>query len=116
MKTKSKSLIYTITTIYLDNDKDGIDKIDWKKYRDRCVGFYFSCETALKCVDEDWADFDEGCYYNYLVIEKLIEGLYPSISPDSDEQMWFKYERENDKWVRCEKPHSLRHIVGFSIG
>lgn len=109
--------IFTITTLYvIPAGAKNLDDIDWKKYKNRTVGFYFTLEKAEECVRKDWGDLDEAGYYNYLVIERLREGLYPSVSLNPDHQLWFKHDRTEDKWVKTEKPECLSNIVGFGIG
>jgi hypothetical protein len=108
--------IYTITSLYITEHATRFDQIDFKQYRDRIVGFYFDKETAIKCVEEDWAGFSEAGYYNYIVIEELCQGIYPCVSSKDDRHVWFYHDDDLNKWIVCDKPKCLKNTIGFSIG
>lgn len=78
----------------------------------RTVGFYFDLKTSQKSVVEDWADFDEGNYYNYIVIEEMPERLYPHA--DKGREWWYNFDGE--KWKKCKKPDLLQGICSFGMG
>lgn len=106
-------IIYTITSLYnpkpdVDGNKTPIKEIMPRK--SRLVGMFKTLEKAKQCVDEDWANFDEAGYYNFIVIEGLLEGCYPGLG---DNEWWYKHDREKNKWVPCEKPNSYKGLVNF---
>jgi len=110
--------IYTITTLNITEEAERLDGINFKEYRDRCVGFFFSLNAAKLCVLNDYGDLNEAGYYNYLVIERLSEGLYPGCGRSDEEQSewWFKRDYELNKWVPCLKPKSMMGVISFGIG
>ncbi len=94
-----------------------VDPEWFKRLRTRTVGYYFNLETAKKAVEEDWAGFDEAGYYNFIIIEEMREGLYPSA--DVEEKEWWYYHNSNiGKWVPCDRPKTerLEGVVGFGVG
>jgi len=114
MKRK-RQVIFTITSLYVLK-KNGPRRIK-DVIRTRLIGWYSDLATAQKCVKEDWADFDEGRYYNYIVIEKNTEGLY-NMGVDLDEQYewWYQFDCKQEKWIICEKPIYLEGTIGFGMG
>lgn len=110
-----KKVIYTITSMYVKQP----EKPDWPTdYKDRIVGFYFDLKTAKKCVDEDWAGFSEGGYYNFIVIERLTQGIYPFVQNalESNYTWWYKHDDNLKKWLPCQIPKCFHNVCGFSIG
>lgn len=84
----------------------------------RLVGWYSDLETAQKCVDEDWAGFYEAGWYNYVVIERMVEGLYnlSGLCLDRQTEWWYRYDNNTGKWVPCDKPECLKGVVNFGLG
>ena len=112
-------VIYTITSLYTAKpDLDNMTVIGQLEYRSSLVGFYRSLDKAKQCVEEDWADFDEAGYYNYVVIERNVEGLYNinGFELDIQTEWWYKFDDDNNKWVVCEKPDWSVGIVGWGLG
>ena len=107
---KSKK-IYLITTIYLSPAKLKSDKMAACD-RKRCVGYYFKLKDALYTVKSDWADLEEHGYYNFLVIEGMVKGLYGGMS--LNEEFW--YIRKNGKWEKTDKPKCFKQVHNFGIG
>jgi len=104
-------VIYTITSLYTAKpDLDNMTVIGQLEYRSSLVGFYRSLDKAKQCVEEDWPDFDECGYYNYIVIEGLEEGCYPGMG---DNEWWYRHDWDNQKWIPCEKPMCFAHTVNF---
>jgi len=109
--------IFTITTINLTEGVVLLDDIDFKEYRDRCVGYYFDLETAKKCVSEDWGALNEAGYYSHLVIERLPEGLYPGCRYEEKQTEWWYYrDYEKNEWISCLKPKSVLGVISFGMG
>ena len=79
----------------------------------RLIGWYGAYETAVSSVTKNLCGFDK-CYYNYVLIEKVEEGLY--MPTNSSERWWFKYDHETDTCVSVEEPKEYEHYSGFTIG
>lgn len=92
---KSES-IYTITVV---PEKCG--------ERCRCIGFYMRYSSALHFIEKNGINgLDEGGLYKYLVIEKLLEGIY-GVSNEFEET-WFETDFETMKWKEIKKPKTLK--------
>ena len=116
---KERLIIYTITSLHIKNVRNEKKEVvgHIMEHRDcRTVGFYADLETAKKCVEEDWAGFDEAGYYNHIVIEKMVEGLYNLQGLDDPVEVWYRHDYESRKWVPCEKPKTLFGTIGFGLG
>lgn len=81
--------------------------------KSRLIGWYGAYETAVSSVTKNLCGFDK-CYYNYVLIEKVEEGLY--MPTNSSERWWFKYDHETDTCVPVEEPKEYEHYSGFTIG
>lgn len=88
----------------------------------RCFGWFDSFEKSEKAVLENRCDMHE-CFYNYIVIEKLYEGIH-SLCHEND-QVWYKWKSgnqkddefdESGKWERVEKPEQFKSMINFGIG
>ncbi len=117
---KEKTVIFTITSLFAKTVREN-GKVIGKRAefgRSRLVGWYSDVETAIKCVEEDWADFDEAGYYNYIVIERMVEGLYNMSGFDHDgrTEWWFEYDYKLNKWTACEKPDWSVGILNWGLG
>lgn len=104
-------IIYTITSLVWTPNQH------WDKFQKRIVGYFTDIEKAKQCVEEDWGGFCE-CLYNFIVIEKVYEGLYNLKANHLDEQVewWYSHNDESNKWVVCEKPAEKENIINFGIG
>ena len=121
MNDKARLLIYTITSLFIKNVKNENREVVGQSIESghcRMVGFYADLQTAMKCVEEDWAGFDEAGYYNYIVIERMVEGLYNISGFDlaKPSEWWYRHDYEARKWVPCEKPKCLVGTVSFGMG
>lgn len=79
----------------------------------RLIGWYGAYETAVSSVTKYLCGFDK-CYYNYVLIEKVEEGLY--MPTNSSERWWFKYDHETDTCAPVEEPQEYKYYSGFTIG
>lgn len=96
--------IYTITVIPESSTE-----------RCRCVGFYTRYSDALHFIEKFGINgLDEGGLYNYLVIEKMSEGIY-SMSEEFEES-WFKADFKKMKWKQIKKPEHFKSVINFGIG
>jgi hypothetical protein len=118
MKRK-RTVIFTITSLYVKKVKENGQEVGERHYydRNRLVGWYSDLAKAQKCVEEDWADFDENWYYNYIVIEKNTEGLY-NMSNDLGKQYewWYRFDYKQEKWIACEKPQWSVGTINWGLG
>ena len=86
--------------------------------RSRCMGFYFSLETAKDCIVQNGCDLFEDNYYDTGVVEGYVEGVYPH----PNEEWWFKADYSNMRTkfdptvTEIEKPEVFKHAVGFALG
>lgn len=76
--------MYLILTVYVS------DRGAW--VRERCPGYYRHIETAINRILVNSGDIFECGYYNYAVIVKVDQGLYPH----QEEVHWFEYGFEGD--------------------
>lgn len=77
----------------------------------RCWGFYFDRQQALQTIHNNVTDLWETCY-NYAVLEEYYEG----VAPLCESRQFFKYNREQDKYIEIEEPECTQHICNFAIG
>ncbi len=99
------SKIYTVTTCYFNHKNIG----ELQLVTERCVGFYHDLERALECVENNWGDIHEG-NFNYVVIEKIGDGLYPTV----EEFLWFKWN--DGKYEQSCVPLGFECVRGYGIG
>lgn len=76
----------------------------------RTVGYYKSKKTAIEVVKENVFDIWETVY-EYAVIQKMWEGLYP----DPLEETWFVFRELTGQYSETEKPEQFEHYQ-FGIG
>ena len=77
-----------------------------------------SLKKASKCVEEDWGAFCEAGYYNFIVIERNVEGLYNigAFEGVEENEWWYKHDDEKNCWVKCKKPKVLNGLCNFGMG
>lgn len=96
--------IYAITTV---QEKPG--------ERCRCIGFYNRYSDALHFIERFGINgLDEGGLYKYLVIEKILEGIYAT--SEEFEESWFEADFETMKWKEIKKPEKFKGVINFGIG
>ena len=94
--------IFTITTIPYQPQK-----------LNRCVGYFFDKDSAIKEVINNSMDISEKGYYLYCVIEEVKQGIYffPRM------QLWFQWDSKSDLYLQLdEKPKRFNDIACFGIG
>jgi len=114
---QDRLVIYTITTLSVRPVKDEVKRevlgevVEFSKTT--TPGWYSSLEKAMECVENGWGSLDECGYYNYLVIERVVEGLYNLAGSDVDKPLdwWYKYD--GNQWTPCERPSVFRQVHGF---
>lgn len=100
---KSES-IYTISMV---PEKSG--------ERCRCIGFYTRYSDALHFIEKFGINgLDEGGLFKYLVIEKVMEGIYAM--SDEFEESWFEADFETMKWKEIKKPEKFKGVINFGLG
>jgi hypothetical protein len=77
----------------------------------RCFGYFENRQKALLAADENLADMHE-CLYNWLLIEKIPEGLH--VMPT--EEIWYQWDTGLECWVHVEKPKWSFGTINWSIG
>lgn len=93
----SGKVIYTVTTI----------RSKGENRHNRTVGWYENREEAFACLDKNLGGLVEAGYYQYAVVEKVPNGLYPDSVPRPDEQRrWFWKSvgdsLDNEHWERID--------------
>lgn len=84
-----------------------------KKHGNRCVGYVWSLEEAIKIVENNQCDLWEAGYYPYIVIENIKEGLYQY----DQNPLWFKFNEDKNIYEKSERPDFIEsYLVGFGIG
>jgi hypothetical protein len=101
--------IFVISTMELD--EDALQRGKYRSRHHRTPGFYHDLKMATEAVIGNFCDIQD-CSYNYIVIEEIVDGIYPR--PLSDH--WFKWSRKEDKYKPCKKPDALANVFGFGIG
>lgn len=87
--------------------------------RDRAPGYFRKLDEAFECISKNRGDIFEDGYYNYAVIEKIGQGLYPQVQ----EIQWFFYDRQDRSILTVVRPRILgddryapNDILGTYIG
>ena len=96
-------------------DKDSIFVITTLKYsydKTRTVGWYNKLENAIQAVENNYGDMHEGSNW-YCVIEEVEPGIY---SCPPKQEIWFKWSKQEEGYLRCNKPEHLNRICSFGIG
>ena len=104
--------IWTITAYTIDNPLSHPINAPKK----RVFGFFTSEFAALRAVQYNQCDMHEY-YYNYLVVEKMNEGIHPNVL----HEMWYKWNFKYTKncWTKCKKPAIFKkyaNITNFAMG
>lgn len=73
----SNNNIYVITTLKIED----LDLLDW-----RTPAWFQTYEAAFLAIFSNDGDYHEG-FYNYLVLERLSEGIYPQVIT----RYWYKW-------------------------
>jgi hypothetical protein len=84
---------------------------EWPRYDHchRCFGYYLSEKDARRSVDLNRGNAQE-CLYNFLVIEKIGEGIHRH----AEVVQW--YEWQDDKWTEIPPPKFSIGICNYAIG
>jgi len=76
-------------------------------------GFQHSLDDAHDAIDK-WGHEIEECRYSYIIVEEH----YPSLHSNSINSWWYKWDDEQNKFVRCETPKKFLDpaIINFAMG
>jgi len=98
--------MYFITAICNDSRSDYFRNT-------RCFGYYKLALDSIKAVTENRGDMNE-CLYDYIVIEKIDEGIHTSPS----NEIWFKWDEfdKDSRWIVTDKPAWSQGYINWSIG
>lgn len=99
--------IYTVTAMGGQNEES---TGSW--LRSRVWGWYSSREAAHDAVIHNVTDMNEAGYYNYIVVEKLSEGILPL----DTETYWYKFNDQDGKYHAIDQPQWAHGIVNWSMG
>lgn len=100
--------MYFLTSLFRKTKEEGFEP---EIQSTRCFGYFPDKPAALRAADENWADMEE-CLYNWLVIEKIPEGLHAM----PEEEIWYEWDNGLGKWIHEEKPVWSKGIINWSIG
>lgn len=100
--------MYFLTAILYKAKEEGYEP---QPITERCFGYFEDRQKALHAADENWADMHE-CMYNWLVIEKIPEGLHAI----PEEEIWYEWDAGVNHWIHVDKPCWSCNIVNWSIG
>jgi len=87
----------------------------------RVFGYFPAEEQAREAIKNDFADFNEGGKYEYLVIEEVLPGIHP----DTRDIQWYRHfialpgkrgERIKGRFEPIDKPAGAETATNFSIG
>ena len=111
--------MFFIRTFKLDVDPEGeLFNIDDVILRERTVGFFRRMEEAFLAVSNNRMDIFEDGYYNYAVIERVGQGLYPRVN----ELQWFFYDYQDRSVLTVTRPailgieHGNNNILAPVVG
>ena len=77
----------------------------------RKVGYTHTLEYAKDILRDQPHNLHE-CLYEYIVIEKICEGIFRSVQSE----YWYEWDEVEQIWNECGKPAEFRSIVNFGIG
>ena|ERR1700733_14700867 len=95
--------LYTITTFYKH------EKFNSK----RTPGITTSFDKANTLVEGNYGDIYEFSYGLVVVEAVMANQLYGNIP---DEQYWYAWDQQQEKYVPIETPKQLEHTIGWGIG
>lgn len=109
--------MYFITSI---NKQSQLSKfLEDRQLSKRCFGYFTSQKLAMEMVEKNAGNLHE-CFYDYLVIEQIFEGIHGS----AKEICWYKWSEQKNfldnhkgnAWQRCDKPEFAMGLTNWAIG
>ena len=112
--------MFLIRTLKINETPDGeLFNIHDVIPHDRAPGYFRKLDEAFECISHNRGDIFEDGYYNYAVIERIGQGLYPTV----DEIQWFFYDSADGSITTVTRPevlgddkHAYNNILGGYIG
>ena len=115
LKRDNPTEIWFLTAIHVNEKKmlrhPIYDEIKVEKFT-RTFGYYSGYQKALKAVEANTGNMCE-CLYNYLVMEKIGEGVHAIAD---DDVTWFKWNAKKNGWVPCARPEWAKGIINWALG
>lgn len=93
--------IFIVKTIHID--KEG----NWNASSD---GIFMHVPDAFDVIESNAGDLCEAGYNQYAVVLEVLEGIYPI----GEELGWFYWNKEEDCYEPCDRPHFVNGFC-FSI-
>lgn len=81
----------------------------------RCIGYFRHFETAKKRVLDNACDMFEDGYYNYAIVAKLEQGIYPELGGQEVIQCFY-YDKNQRYVIPCTIPDGLDTNELYFIG
>jgi len=72
------------------------------------MGFYYDLDTAIKAMNENWADIQECCFRAGFVLCHF-PGLYQSAG--KEQRIYFLWDEEKKGFFEAEEPNIFRHVA-----
>lgn len=81
----------------------------------KVVGYVSDKDEAERMIKENTDNIFDGGSYQYGIICKVDTGIYPSV----EEKDWYKYEIQDEHWIRiekCDTPEGLEDYEPYIMG
>ena len=72
------------------------------------MGFYYKLDTAIKAMNENWADIQEHCFHAGFILCRF-PGLYQSVIKEA--RMYFLWDEERKGFFEAEEPKIFEHVA-----
>ena len=72
------------------------------------MGFYYDLDTAIRAMNENWCDIQEGCFYAGFILCRF-PGLYQSVIKEV--RMYFLWDEEREGFFEAPEPKIFEHIA-----
>ena len=72
------------------------------------MGFYYELDTAIKAMNENWADIQEHCFHAGFILCRF-PGLYQSVIKEA--RMYFLWDEERKGFFEAEEPKIFEYIA-----
>jgi hypothetical protein len=89
---------------------------DERTHRTRPSVWFTKQEDAIEWAVDNTFDLCEGGHYNEVFIEKSYEGGANFANMGVDEPLYFKYNKDTDKYEKGEYPSMYKGIAGWGMG
>lgn len=103
--------IYTLTGIEKMDPPNPPEKKIPSFGDQRCFGYYCDLNSATRSAESNNGDIHEYLY-DYLVIERYEEGIYPL----AEEIAWYKWDENTEAYIKIDKPELTNHLCNWALG